>query len=317
MSDHTPVPAAPATTAPASSALRERIYGCLFGLAVGDAVGAAVEFKPRGSFVPLTDMVGGGTWGLPAGHWTDDTSMALCLAESLVESGGFDPLDQMQRYVRWWREGYWSSIDHCFDIGMTTSHALARFQHSGDPMAGSTDPGRAGNGSIMRLAPVVLYFARRPAEALRAAEESSRTTHGAPAAVESCRLLATYLLRALNGLPKEEVLAPVSTAGFAHPGVRAIAEGTWKQKSRELIKGSGYVVESLEASLWCFAQTESYREAVLAAANLGDDADTTGAVTGQIAGAFHGFSSLPAEWLAQLARREAIAALTERLFAAA
>ena len=137
---------------------RERYRGCLLGLAVGDALGTTLEFCRPGSFTPITDMVGGGPFRLKPGQWTDDTSMALCLASSLTERGGFDARDQMERYVRWWREGYWSSTGRCFDIGNTTSAALSRFQKTGDPFAGSTDPHAAGNGSLMRLAPVPLFL---------------------------------------------------------------------------------------------------------------------------------------------------------------
>jgi ADP-ribosyl-[dinitrogen reductase] hydrolase len=123
---------------------RDRYRGALLGLAAGDALGTTLEFKPPGSFEPIEDMVGGGPFGLRAGQWTDDTSMALCLAESLVERGGFDPTDQMRRYVRWWREGVWSSTGSCFDIGVTTRSALRRFEETGEPLAGSTDPHSAG-----------------------------------------------------------------------------------------------------------------------------------------------------------------------------
>lgn len=298
-----------------SPTLHDRICGSLLGLALGDCVGAAVEFMPRGSFAPVTGLTGGGTWGLQAGQYTDDTSMALCLAESLLECDGFVPLDQMKRYVRWWRVGHWSSTGYCFDIGNTTSAALARFERTGDPMAGSTDSNRAGNGSLMRLAPVVLFYAAQPETAVRMAGESSRTTHGAPAAVQGCRLFAALLLRALAGLPKAQVLAPVEDPALTEPGVRAIAEGRYLTKPAEAVRGSGYVVESLEAALWCFSHTESYREAVLAAANLGDDADTTAAITGQIAGAYYGLPGLPSAWLDALARCDEISALAEQLAA--
>ena len=132
----------------------DRFSGCLLGLAAGDAVGTTVEFQPRGSFTPLTDMVGGGPFRLPAGAWTDDTSMALCLGYSLVEKGGFDPADQMDRYCAWRDEGYLSSTGDCFDVGVTVSGALSRYKAGGDPFSGSTDPYSAGNGSIMRLAPI-------------------------------------------------------------------------------------------------------------------------------------------------------------------
>ena len=134
----------------------DRFAGCLLGLAVGDAIGTTVEFKPRGTFPPVTDMVGGGPFGLPAGAWTDDTSMALCLGESLLKCNGFDATDQMQRYVRWWRDGYLSSTDICFDIGATVREALAAFRATGNPYSGPTRERSASNGSIMPLAPVVL-----------------------------------------------------------------------------------------------------------------------------------------------------------------
>ena len=187
----------------------EKYRGCLLGLAVGDALGTTLEFKSPGTFNPIEDMVGGDPFRLQPGEWTDDTSMALCLAASLAEKGSFDPLDQMQRYVRWWREGYMSSNGRCFDIGNTVRAALAQFQQTGHPMAGSTDPHTAGNGSLMRLAPVPLFFATDPEEAIAKAGESSRTMHGALAAVDACRYYAGLIVGALNGASKEELLSPL------------------------------------------------------------------------------------------------------------
>ena len=177
--------------------LRARYRGALLGLAAGDALGTTLEFRAPGTFEPLDDLVGGGPFRLPAGAWTDDTSMALCLAESLLACGGFDPADQMRRYVRWWHEGHLSSTGTCFDIGNTVRQALARFERTGDPWSGSTAPKTAGNGSLMRLAPVVLAFAPAPAEAIRLAGESSRTTHGAREAIDACRYFAALLIGAL------------------------------------------------------------------------------------------------------------------------
>src|SRR3954470_4164877 len=168
----------------------ERYRGCLLGLAVGDALGTTLEFQPPGSFDPIDDMVGGGPFELKPGQWTDDTSMALCLAESLIECLGFDASDQMERYLRWFRRGHLSSAGWCFDIGSTTCSALLRFQSDRDPYAGSTEPTAAGNGSIMRLAPVPMFFAGNPVEAMDRAADSSRTTHGAVEAVDACRYLA-------------------------------------------------------------------------------------------------------------------------------
>ena len=190
-------------------AKRDRIRGALIGLAVGDAVGTTVEFKPPGTFEPVTDMVGGGPFRLRPGEWTDDTSMALCLAESLIECGGFNARDQMERYVKWWKTGYLSRTGKFFDIGNTTREALARFLETGDPFAGSTDPRSAGNGSLMRLAPVAMSCVDRPEEGIAACGESSRTTHGAREAVDACRYFGGLLIGAMNGASKAEVLSPM------------------------------------------------------------------------------------------------------------
>ncbi len=295
----------------------ERYRGCLMGLAAGDAVGTTVEFKPRGSFAPVKDMAGGGPFSLPPGAWTDDTSMALCLATSLVEKRGFDALDQMQRYLRWREEGYLSSIGRCFDIGNATSAALSRFKHSGDPYSGSEDPHSAGNGSIMRLAPVPMYFAGDPQAAIAYAVESSRTTHAAQECLDACRLFAAILLAALAGADKAAVLfgphAGLAEGAGLGPKLQAIAAGAYRSKDVEQIRGSGYVVDSLEAALWCFWRTDNFRDAILSAVNLGDDADTTAAVCGQVAGAFYGESGIPGHWRKQLVMVQEIRTLADQL----
>ena len=295
-----------------------RFKGCLLGLACGDAVGTTVEFKPRGSFDPVTDMVGGGPFGLRAGEWTDDTSMALCLAVSLLERDGFDPRDQMDRYVRWWRTGYLSSNGTCFDIGHTVARALKRYERTGEPFSGSTDPRSAGNGSIMRLAPVPMMVGEDLGRLATYSAESSRTTHGATEAVDACRLAGVMISLALQGEKKETILFRTqereeSLRGLA-PAIGAIARGSYRGKKGEDIKGSGYVVKSLEAALWCFWSTTSYREAILKATNLGDDADTTAAVSGQVAGAYYGVEGIPGEWLDRLAKRRLIERLASELW---
>lgn len=293
--------------------LLERYRGALLGLACGDAVGTTVEFQPRGSFQPLTDMVGGGPFRLKAGQWTDDTSMALCLAESLLNKNAFDAADQMGRYLNWWQWGYLSSTGECFDIGMTVSQALARYQQTGEPFAGSTDPHTAGNGSLMRLVPIVLFYFPDIPRIKQYAAESSRTTHGAPEAIECCELFAELIGRALQGASKAELCSLPQTV-FSQPKVSAIALGDYLEKPIGDIRGSGYSVASLEAALWCFQQTDTFAAAVLQAANLGDDADTTAAIVGQLAGAFYGVQAIPPNWLAQLHEREDIAAIAEQLF---
>jgi ADP-ribosyl-[dinitrogen reductase] hydrolase len=298
----------------------DRIRGALIGLAVGDAVGTTVEFMPRGSFPPVTDLVGGGPFALEPGQWTDDTSMALCLAESLLDRKGFDARDQMERYVRWWRDGHLSSTGRCFDIGNATRKALERFVRTGDPHAGSTDPYSAGNGSIMRLAPVAMHFAHSPERAIEMCGESSRTTHPIRAAVDACRYLGALLVGAFHGAAKEELLsafyAPVpgvwERAPLA-PEIAAIAGGSFARKSESEISGSGYVVDTLEAALWAFRTTDDFREGCLRVVNLGDDSDSTAAVYGQIAGAFYGEAAVPGEWRAKLAMREEISSFAARL----
>ena len=292
--------------------LNDRFRGALLGLAAGDAVGTTVEFRKPGSFEPVTDMVGGGPFGLLPGQWTDDTSMALCLATSLVKCGGFDARDQMRRYLRWMNEGYLSSNGLCFDVGNTVRAALERFEETGEPFSGSKHPHSAGNGSLMRLAPVVLFYHPDRDLVLRYAAASSRTTHGAAECVDACRLFAELLLRALSGASKREILGPVAT-GSTSERLQAIAAGGHAGRTLAQVRGTGYVVDALEAALVCFARAETFREAILSATNLGDDADTTAAICGQIAGAHHGVGGIPASWLAKLALREEIEALADRL----
>jgi len=293
---------------------RERFHGSLLGLAVGDAVGTTVEFRRRGSFEPVTGMTGGGTFGLAAGQWTDDTSMALCLATSLLERNGFDPRDQMNRYCRWLESGYLSSTGSCFDVGRTVALALDRFRETGEPFAGSDDPRSAGNGSIMRLAPIPLFFFPDLEAIDTHAATSSRTTHAAEECVDACRLLGRIIGRAVLGRTKEEVAYGDGASFSGAESIVAIARGAYEAKSEAAVHGTGYVVESLEAALWCFMKTDSFEAAILKASNLGDDADTTAAVCGQVAGAYYGVSQIPADWLQTLALRSEITELADQLW---
>ena len=281
-----------------------RYRGALLGLAVGDALGTTLEFQAPGTFEPIDTIKGGGPFHLKPGEWTDDTSMALCLAESLIESQGADLLDQMRRYCRWKNDGYLSSNGRCFDIGATVLDALGRFERTGDPVSGSTDPQSAGNGSLMRLVPVPLFYARNPRLAIDSAAASSRTTHGAQEAVDACRYLAALILGVLQGLSKEALLADVlepfpgawDDAPLA-PAIAAIAAGSFKRPEPPRLSGTGgYVVPTLAIALWAFYHGHSFREGALMAVNLGFDADTYGATYGQLAGRFYGDTSIPDEW---------------------
>jgi len=298
----------------------ERFRGCLIGLAVGDAVGTTVEFSAPGTFMPLVNMIGGGPFGLEPGQWTDDTSMALCLAESLIACRCMNARDQMERYRRWWREGYLSSNGKCFDIGSTVCAALTAFEKTGNPLSGSTDPFSAGNGSLMRLAPVPMFFHRDARQAIDQSGESSRTTHGALAAVDACRYFGALLWGALNGAGKNNLLSDFYSpdpgcweAKPLIPEIADIAAGSYKRKEPPEIKGTGYVVQSLEAALWAFHKSGSFEEGCLLAVNLGNDADTTGAIYGQIAGAYYGERGIPEEWRKKVAMGERIRGMAEGL----
>ncbi len=304
--------------------LESRYTGSLLGLACGDALGATLEFSSPGSFEPIFEIQGGGPFQLPAGYWTGDTSMAMCLAESLMERSGFDAADQMQRYVKWWQQGHWSSTGRCFDIGMTTAGSLARFVETGEAMSGPREPNTAGNGSLMRLAPVVLYYRADAVEAIRLAAESSRTTHGARTCVDCCRYMAGMLVGALEGFSKEEICAPKFTPVVRawdrqplHKEVEEVALGSFRRRSPPHIKGSGFVVRSMEAALWAFFHSETFEVGALKAVNLGDDADTTGAIYGQLAGAYYGEEAIPERWRKKLHRGGEIRAMAARLLRAA
>lgn len=282
----------------------DRLRGALIGLAVGDALGAAVEFQARGTFTPVSGYRGGGSHGLAAGEWTDDTSMALALADS-IGNAGWNLDDQAERYVQWWKTGKYSVTGRCFDIGVTTRRALANYLAVKNARAsGDASESASGNGSIMRLAPVPIRHAElypgRIDELARLAEESSLTTHAGEQCLSACRYLAVVLAALIHGEPREQVLAPdwrplgaLNRVKPLHPLIQEVAEGSFKHKQPPAIQGSGWVVKSLEASLWAFHNTTSFEQAVLNAVNLGDDADTTGAVCGQLAGAYWGESGIP------------------------
>lgn len=293
--------------------LSQRFRGCLLGLAVGDAVGTTVEFQPRGTFAPVADMVGGGPFYLEPGQWTDDTSMALCLATSLIEKGQFDEIDQMNRYCDWYENGYLSSTGTCLDIGNTVTQALNQYKKTGNPFSGSTHPRSAGNGCLMRLAPVPMFCYPDCDLTSYLSGESSRTTHGATECIEASRLFGEMLFHALSGANKTEILEKSQLERITSPSIQAIAKGEYQRKTVTEIRGSGYVVESLEASLWCFWTTDTFEQAVLQATNLGDDADTTAAICGQLAGAFYGVQGIPSHWLERLTMKEEISTLADQL----
>ncbi|HID20896.1 MAG TPA: ADP-ribosylglycohydrolase family protein, partial [Planctomycetaceae bacterium] len=237
--------------------VQDRRAGALWGLAIGDALGAAVEFRPAGTFEPVTGYRAGGPHGLNAGEWTDDTSLALALADSLGEAG-WNLHDQMRRYVAWWRHGEYSVNGRCFDIGTTTAAALSQFQRTGDAHhSGQRSEWASGNGSIMRLAPVpiryVHLFPDRIDELGRLAAESSLTTHASSQCISACRYMAVVLAALMQGLDRDEVLAPgwdvlrrLRQIEPLHPAVDEVAAGSFRERQPPEIQGAGYVVRSLE-----------------------------------------------------------------------
>ena len=292
------------------TAIHDRASGTFLGLAVGDAVGTTLEFRARDTYPHMTDMIGGGPFKLAPGEWTDDTAMALALADSLVHSfpGDFEhnhfEHDLLRRFVDWWENGTYSCTGRCFDIGLTTRQALMRWQAIQEPHCGSTDPRTAGNGSLMRLAPVALRFWGDRTMLAEVARRQSMTTHAAPEAVDACVAFVDILADAIEGQSKVDVFRPryENYAGV----IGSIVAGNWRNKARFAIRSSGYVAHSLEAALWCTDRASNFQDAVLTAANLGEDADTTAAITGQLAGAIFGASGIPEHWLAKLAWRNRI-----------
>lgn len=285
--------------------IEDRAYGAILGLAIGDVLGVPLEFSERDSLPHVSEMIGGGPFGLEPGEWTDDTSMALCLADSLIAQGTLDEIDVLNRFVQWWENGDNSVNGRCFDIGIATRAALERYVRLGTPAGdGAHNKNNAGNGSLMRLAPTAVFAAHNSGEAVRLAHRQSMLTHANRLAASACEFFATLMVEAMRGMDKDAVLR--SRFWFVHPELNAIAAGNWVGKTRDEISSSGYVISTLEAALWCVHRTSSFEDAIILAINLGNDSDTVGAVTGQLAGALYGRSGIPKRWLEHLAWREDI-----------
>lgn len=295
-------PAAPSTN---RASVRDRAVGALVGLAVGDAVGTTLEFENKPKQAVLTDMVGGGPFSLKRGEWTDDTAMALALADSLLANPDLDPDDLMRRFTDWYENGTYSCTGECFDIGVATRTALERYRRTGEPLAGSTDSRQSGNGALMRLSPVAIRHWCDRETLHRVAELQTRTTHGSPETINASRLMADLLADLIAGKSLTDVLAS--------PAAEAV-DGGWRGLHRDVIRGSGYVAHSLQAAIWAVSRTTNFRSAVLLAANLGEDADTTAAITGQLAGAVYGLSAIPQDWLEPLAWCDRIEGTADNLF---
>ncbi|CAF0835878.1 unnamed protein product [Adineta ricciae] len=329
---------APMSEPPGSTGeqILNRIQGSMIGMALGDALGAHVEFRPHDYLLshPVTDLGEGGTWGLSKGQFTDDTSMALCLANSLIVNHGFNAYDQLVRYKWWYKYGYMSSTGQCFDIGAATKQSIDEFRRRQNRLRDEQDipkeeidcpsnhellddfpvycseEGVAGNGALMRLAPVPLFFYRNPKAAVEFSGFSGQITHGDTKAYDACRYYGALIVAALQGKSKDELLSNQFyennkewfNGKDLHPDIKSIAKGTYKNDNGYDggIRGKGYIVSALEAALWAFWSTTNFKDGALAAVNLGDDTDTTAAIYGQLAGAHYGYAQLPEEWTKQV-----------------
>lgn len=290
--------------------------GSMFGLAVGDAFGAPIEFNVPGTFEQVTDLTGGGYFKLKPGEWTDDTSLALCSAESLLRSNGFDPNDHLETFLRWYRRGHLSSRKDAFGIGLVTAAALMRFESTHEPYCGPTGPKTAANGSVMHIAPIPLAYARNPTKALGLAAHCSRLTHGARESVDACRYLSMLILGSLYGYEKKKILETsfdsispgIWNQKPLSPRIKRLAEGAFKSERSARIsdKNYGSAAVTLQAALWAFYHTDTFEDGLIKVVNLGWDADTMGAVYGQLAGAYYGYTAIPKRWKEKVVKRVTI-----------
>jgi ADP-ribosylglycohydrolase len=308
--------------------LTEAIKSALLGVAVGDALGVPAEFRQR-EFLkenPVTDMTGHGTHHQPPGTFSDDSSLTFCLVEALAE--GFDLHTIARNFVRWRDEGFWTAHGFVFDIGGTTGQAIGRLRKGVQPdLAGDSDENCNGNGSLMRILPLLFHLHDKPAgERFDLTRQVSSITHRYIRSVIACFYYLEYARLLLQGSGKREAYDTLrkEIPAFLNSLNVPLAEiarfdrllkGNIAELPEDAISGSGYVLHTLEASLWCLLTTGSYREAVLKAVNLGNDTDTTAAVTGGLAGLFYGWNTIPDHWVLQLARRDDIEDLAERMAA--
>jgi ADP-ribosylglycohydrolase len=304
----------------------DKIKSALLGVAVGDALGVPVEFNSRQTISrnPVTDMIGYGTYNLPAGTWSDDSSLTFCLAEALTQD--FDLSAIGQNFVKWKHENYWTPHGHVFDIGIATSQAISRLAKGEKPeLAGGFDETDNGNGSLMRILPLLFYLLDKPIqERYDITKKVSSITHGHIRSVIACFYYLEFANQILLGKDKFEIYKDLKTEISNHLTSLAInpteiakfdrlLKGDVAKLDEDVIQSSGYVLHTLEASIWCLLTTDNYSEAVLKAVNLGSDTDTTGAVTGGLAGLLYGIENIPEKWIQQIAKYNDIENLAERL----
>lgn len=260
--------------------MNEELRSAVFGFAVGDALGVPYEFRKRDTF-KCKGMVGGGTWRQPAGTWSDDTSLLLATCDSIRKKKTIDPYDMMRKFALWYSGGKYTAHGKVFDVGNTTREAIERFQ-ADFPLiqCGLTDENSNGNGSLMRILPLAFVPGVRSEDV----KVVSSLTHAHETSIKACEIFV-WICRELA---KDRDFQIKTSA------------------KREDIKSTGYVMDTLEAALWCFANTSNYKQCVLMAVNLGGDTDTIAAIAGALAGLKYGFDAIPKEWIKKLANKELI-----------
>lgn len=299
----------------------------IFGVCVGDALGVPVEFKKREDLKksPVTKMLEFMSWNQPKGTWSDDSSLTLCLSEVL--SKGYDLEKIGESFVKWVKYGHWTAHGKLFDIGGTTKHSIARLiKGESARFSGNIFEEDNGNGSLMRILPLAFYLKDEESieKIYQTVKEVSSITHGHFRSVFACFIYVIFAIELIKGKSKTEAYDYMQKVALGYAKNQEFNPKEIELFNRILknnistfpeaeIKSSGYVLHSLEASLWCFMNSESYSEAVLKAVNLGEDTDTTAAITGGIAGIFYGFENIPEEWVADLVRKDDIEKLCERL----
>ena len=285
----------------------DKWMGSIIGLAIGDQLGSLTEGKTRGSFEKVRGMD-------PGTFWTDDTSQALCLADSLISTKKFDLTDQLERYSKWLFEGYLSAKEWGYGCGPTARLAINNFIKKGKP---SPVRNQSTNGALMRLCPVPLYYSNNLEEAIDKSGESAKSTHDNPICVDACRLYGSMIVKAVQKKDKDFILEYDQKLWINNPlekSIDIVAQGSYKEKNLSEIKGTLNISESIEAALWTFAHSSSFAEGALMAVNMGDDADTTAAIFGQLAGGFYGYEAIPTEWRAKLLEKELIEYIANKLY---
>lgn len=303
-----------------------QVRSAFFGLAIGDALGVPVEFKSREYLRehPIIDMIGYGTFYQPAGTWSDDSSLAFCLAEALID--GFDANRIAQYFVDWYRDNFWTARGVIFDIGYGTRLSLTRYGDGEQAeLAGSFDENSNGNGSLMRILPLLFHSHNLSInERFQLTKKVSSITHGHIRSVIACFYYLEFARKIMYGKDKFEIyselqsevtdfLKELSIPNEEISHFDRLLKGNIAELPEDEIKSSGYVLHTLEASIWCFLTTDDFKEAVLKAVNLGEDTDTTGSVTGGIAGMYYRYENIPQRWITKLARYEDIDDLASRL----